>query len=332
MDAIGTSVANLYDTHARELGLRWLAGRDGAGRKVAVDPADGEAPAFVGYMNLVRPHAVQVLGTAECEHLASQPADALNDTVSRLLRLDPAAIIIADGVDCPPPLVQAAAELAVPLLWAAAPSGRVVTDLQHYLCERLARRHSMHGVLLEVLGVGVMLTGKSGVGKSELALELISRGHRLVADDAPDLRRVAPDTIEGSCPAALRDFMEVRGLGILNVRALFGDSAVKQHRPLRLVIRLEPMPDHSISPEQRLQGIRRTRNILGVEIPEVTLPVAAGHNLAVLVECTVRNHLLLIKGYDAVRDFTQRQESEMRSPSTPVDPAPPREIVNAKLP
>ena len=323
METAGTSVARLYEAHERELGLRWLAGREGAARRVDADPTEGEAPAFVGYMNLMRPHALQVLGTAECEHLATQPEAALRETLDKLLHLSPAAIIVADGVDCPRSLVEAAAAHAVPLLWAAAASGRVVTDLQHYLCERLARRHSMHGVLLEVLGVGVMLTGKSGVGKSELALELISRGHRLVADDAPDLRRVAPDTIEGSCPAALRDFMEVRGLGILNVRALFGDSAVKQHRPLRLIIRLEPMHEQSISPEQRLQGIRRTRNILGVEVPEVTLPVAAGHNLAVLVECTVRNHLLLMKGYDAVRDFTQRQENEMQAPSPVPGIAPP---------
>ena len=316
MAGAGPSVASLYQAHERELGLRWLAARENADRLLDSDPADTEAPAFVGYMNLVRPHALQVLGTAECEHLVAQPESALADTLGRLFGLEPAAVIVADGVDCPSRLLAAAVAGGVPLLWAAAPAGRVVTDLQHHLCERLVRRHSMHGVLLEVLGVGVMLTGRSGVGKSELALELISRGHRLVADDAPDLRRIAPDTVEGSCPAALRDFMEVRGLGIINVRALFGDSAVKQHRPLRLIIRLEPMHDQAITPEQRLQGIRRARTILGVDIPEVTLPVAAGHNLAVLVECTVRNHLLLMKGYDAVRDFMQRQQSEMQDPGS----------------
>ena len=309
------SVASLYTSHERELGLRWLAGRDGAERHFDCDPADREAPAFVGYMNLVRPHALQVLGSAECEHLVTQSETARTETLAKLFELDPAGIVVADGVDCPPALLEAAASARVPLLWAAAPAARIVTDLQHHLCERLARRHSMHGVLLEVLGVGVMLTGKSGVGKSELALELISRGHRLVADDAPDLRRIAADTVEGSCPPALRDFMEVRGLGIINIRALFGDSAIKQHRPLRLIIRLQPLANDTISPEQRLQGIRRTRDVLGVDIPEVTLPVAAGHNLAVLVECTVRNHLLLMKGYDAVHDFVQRQQDEMQLPA-----------------
>ncbi len=324
MAAAGISVASLYASHKSELGLRWLAAREGANRELDCYPADREAPAFVGYMNLVRPHALQVLGRAECEHLEKQTPAAAAETLERLLELDPAAIVVADGVDCPPALLEAANRAGVPLLWASAPAARVVTDLQQLLCERLARRHTMHGVLLEVLGVGVMLTGKSGVGKSELALELISRGHRLVADDAPDLRRIAADTVEGSCPAALRDFMEVRGLGIINVRALFGDSAIKQHRPLRLIIRLEPMNNGAISPEQRLQGLRRTCNVLGVEIPEVTLPVAAGHNLAVLVECTVRNHLLLMKGYDAVRDFMQRQQDEMQAAhATPPEDAEP---------
>lgn len=307
------TIASIYEAHERDLGLRWLAGRAHAGSPIYSSSAEAEGPAFVGYMSLVRPHLVQVLGTAECEHLAAQDAPTLQSTIDRLLDLSPACIIVADGVDCPAALAASARSRETPLLWAAGGAGRVVTDMQHFLSERLARRHSMHGVMLEVLGVGVLLTGKPGVGKSELALELVSRSHRLVADDAPDLRRVAPDTIEGSCPPELQDFMEVRGLGILNVRGLFGDSSVKQHCPLRLIIHIEAMDDGAISPEQRLTGIRRSCDVLGVAIPEVTLPVAPGHNLAVLVECTVRNHLLLAKGYDAVSDFMDRQQKAIQA-------------------
>jgi HPr kinase/phosphorylase len=175
----------------------------------------------------------------------------------------------------------------------------------------------VHGVFIEVMGVGVLLAGRPGVGKSELALELVGRGHRLIADDAPEFSLVAPDTVEGSCPAALRDFMEVRGLGIVNVRALFGESAVKPRRTLRLVINLAVMDGKDYTPEERLQGIRSVRDVLGVPIPQVSLPVAPGHNMGVLVECTVRNFILSMKGYDAAEDFADRQNRIMRGEEIP---------------
>jgi HPr kinase/phosphorylase len=164
---------------------------------------------------------------------------------------------------------------------------------------------------MEVMGTGVLITGPSSIGKSELALELLSRGHRLIADDATEFARRAPDILNGTCPEMLRDFLEVRGLGILNVRAMFGDSAIKRNRNLRLIVKLQEMEE--AEEMDRLHGSKRMHNIQEVEIPEITLPVGPGRNLAVLLEAAVRNHILNTKGYDASQAFIERQKRRLES-------------------
>ena len=155
--------------------------------------------------------------------------------------------------------------------------------------------------------MGVLLSGDAAVGKSELALALISRGHRLIADDAPEFAQLAPDILNGTCPPLLRDFLEVRGLGILNVRAMFGDSAVRRKKDLHLIIHLKKMSDRELTRIDRLEGSHSVRSIQGVSVPEFTLPVAPGRNLAILVEAAVRHHALRLRGYDAGIDFAERQ-------------------------
>ena len=169
----------------------------------------------------------------------------------------------------------------------------------------------VHGDLLEVLGLGVLITGASGTGKSELALELISRGHRLIADDAPELCRIAGDIIEGRCPPHLQGFLEVRGLGILNIRRLFGDSAITLNKPVQLIIHLVRAGEAGGADEFRLQGTRGYRRILDVPIPEISLPIAPGRNLAVLVECAVRDYLQRLQGYLADQDLAERLHREI---------------------
>jgi len=159
-----------------------------------------------------------------------------------------------------------------------------------------------------VLGMGVLLTGDPAVGKSELALDLITRGSRLVADDAPEFTRIAPDIVSGTCPPLLREFLEVRGLGILNIRAMFGDSSIKRQKYLRLIVHLKRMSADQISSMDRLSGTHANLDVLGVSIPHVTVPVAPGRNLSVLVESAVRNHLLRLKGYDATEVLIERQQ------------------------
>jgi len=307
------TVDALFARHVKRLELEWISSRDAGSRVLEADESMPWPANLVGHMNLVRPHQVQVVGRSETEYL-----EALEETEARrvciaLIESRPACIILAGKHPAPKALVSTACAAGVALLSSPVASATVVQAFQHDLARRFARRHTMHGVFIEVMGVGVLITGDAGIGKSELALELISRGHRLVADDSPDFYLTAPGILEGACPPALQDFMEVRGLGIVNVRELFGDGSVKRDRNLGLIIRLEVLDEAGLMPEERLEGIRRVREILDVTVPEYTLPVAPGRNLSVLVECTVRNHLLLNKGYDAAKQFSDRQHREMHN-------------------
>lgn len=312
------SLAVLVERLGDRLGLALAQrGAEGPDSPIELGASDAHPSALVGHMNLIRPNRVQVLGGAELAYLKGLAPVTLAPVLQSLLDANPLCLVLADALEPPDFLSKAAVESAVPLVLARADSHQVVQEFGYRLSRHFARRESVHGVFIEVMGVGVLLAGQAGVGKSELALELVSRGHRLVADDAPEFARVAPDAVEGSCPPALRDFMEVRGLGIVNVRALFGDSAVKPHRSLRLVINLMVMGDRTLSPDERLDGIRGVRHVAGVEIPEVTLPVAPGHNMAVLVESTVRNFILSMKGYDAAADLDERQNAIMRGEDIP---------------
>lgn len=171
---------------------------------------------------------------------------------------------------------------------------------------------SLHGVFLDILGLGVLITGASGIGKSELALELLSRGHKLVADDAPEFERTEDHQLIGRAPELLKNFLEVRGLGILDVRAMFGARAIRRKRPLELVIRLAPPAEGGLPHRDRLSGSRSERDILGVRIPEICLPVMPGHNLSVLVEAACRDHKLRRRGYVAAEAFERRQASKLR--------------------
>lgn len=168
---------------------------------------------------------------------------------------------------------------------------------------------TLHGVLMEIMGQGVLLSGGSGAGKSELALELLGRGHRLVADDAPLFTRLADGELEGCCEPVLQDFLEVRGLGVVNVRRLFGDAAVAASARLRLVLHLEWMQPDRLNQVDRLRPNQDIMEVLGVAVPRITLPVAPGRPLATLGEVAVRNHILSLQGYDATLEFTRRQQA-----------------------
>lgn len=262
----------------------------------------------VGHLNLIHPNRIQVLGPAEMNYLEQLRGDTRAEHLRRIFAAPPACLVVSDGLPVGAELSGPAEAAAVPLFSSPLADYKIISHLQYYLSNSLADRLTLHGVFMEVLGIGVLITGKSGVGKSELALELISRNHRLIADDAPEFRRTAPDILNGSCPPELSGFLEVRGLGVLDVRAMFGDSVIKPNKNLRLIIHLQQMSGEELAAIDRLQGNRQRQTILEVEVPQITLPVAPGHNLAVLVEGAVRNHILLLKGYNAAQSFIERQQ------------------------
>jgi HPr kinase/phosphorylase len=194
-------------------------------------------------------------------------------------------------------------------------SPQLMDVLSHYLKQAVAETTNLHGVFMEVQGFGVLIKGSPAIGKSELALELISRGHRLIADDIVDFYRISPERVEGRCPALLQDFLEVRGLGILNIRALFGDNAVKPTKPLDLIIELALADVLKPQILDRLNAKTQLEHILEVAISKVIIPIAAGRNIAVLVEVAVRNHMLLLRGINATQQFSKRQKLMMQKES-----------------
>jgi HPr kinase/phosphorylase len=227
-----------------------------------------------------------------------------------LCQAAPPAIIVADGLPILDELRDACEKTGTPLFSSARSCSAVIDQLRHYLARKLADTTSLHGVFMDVLGMGVMITGDSGSGKSELALELISRGHGLVADDVVELTRVAPNVIEGRCPGILRDFLEVRGLGLLNIRTIFGETASRRKMRLKLIVHLHrQQPGGADTP--RLPFEAQTQEILGVNIRKVNIPVAAGRNLAVLLEAAVRNTILQFRGIDSLDEFIARQQEEV---------------------
>ena len=304
-------IQSLYKALQEKLGLVWLSGEQYKEKPVHTSSETSQEVSLVGHLNLIIQHRVQVLGHKELEYLDSLKKNSRKDAISQLFSEPTTLVVISKGLPPPTDLEAAAVASQTPLLSSELPSQEVIENLQHYLTNYFADKITLHGVFMEVLGTGVLITGDSSIGKSELALELLTRGHRLIADDATEFSRLAPDTLLGTCPEMLRDFLEVRGLGILNVRAMFGASAIKQHRNLRLIVVLQDIED-AIQMD-RLHGSRQIRKIQEVNIPEITLPVGPGRNLAVLLEVAVRNHILNAKGYDASQAFIERQKRRLEN-------------------
>lgn len=292
---------------ASKIDLNWVAGSEDPERPLhEVDV--NEHATLIGHLNLIHNNIIQVIGKTECDYLNSLDDDFRNSTLTQLFTNKTVAIILADDLPVPDLLCEYANKYNVPVLSCKVNSNDVVDTARYYLNKLFSIREIMHGVFMEVLGTGVLITGESSVGKSELALELISRGHRLVADDAPEFTRIGPDILDGRSPGILQGFMEVRGLGVLNIREMYGDNAIKINKYLRLIIHMEKMNDDNISHFSRLTGRSRVQTILDVEIPVTLIPVAPGRNLAVIVEAAVRNHILRDNGFDACQQLIDLQQ------------------------
>ncbi len=302
------SVQRLFDDNHERTGLTWLAGRQGGNRMLTGEAALKPTIGQVGHMNFIHPFRIQILGAAELAYLRGLPQDELHASIQRLYTLELVAIVVANGESVPERLIDLCNAHHIVLFTSPQPSPHLVDMFRLYLSRVLAESTTLHGVFLDVLEMGVLITGASAIGKSELALELISRGNGLVADDIVELYRISPDTIEGRCPAVLRDFLEVRGIGILNIRTIFGETAVRPRKLLKLLVHLEDHSNEAFADLDRLRVDATYHEVLGVPIRKVTIPVAAGRNLAVLVEAAVRNFVLNQRGIDSTKEFIERQQ------------------------
>jgi HPr kinase/phosphorylase len=302
------SINQLYEDNREKLLLNWLSS-DQADRYIELKVANNYGADVVGHINIIHPERLQVMGQAEYEWAMRIGAKRFGQLSLELLSARPPAVIVADSLPPPEALIDACNSTGTPLFVTPKTCSAVIDMLRIYLSSRLADTINLHGVFMDVLGMGVMITGDSGVGKSELALELISRGHGLVADDVVEMARIAPSTVEGRCPGMLRDFLEVRGLGLLNIRTIFGETASRRKMKLKLIVHLQKVVVGVDAPRLPLDA--QTQEVLGVPVRKVVIPVAAGRNLAVLLEAAVRNTILQLRGIDSMQDFMDRQQRMM---------------------
>ncbi|GAB3679904.1 HPr(Ser) kinase/phosphatase [Salinisphaera aquimarina] len=309
------AVETVFNRLRSSLGLHWPEGGGGTAT-LGATRLDGRRVPMVGYLNFIHPPQVQVIGEPEIAYLESIGDDQLSHVLERVTAGATKLVVIADGRVLRKEVRAAFDGAGIAVFETAATAHRSAYRLRHFLGEALARQITVHGVFLEVLSIGLLLTGDSGVGKSELALELVNRGHRLVADDAPEFALLGPDDLNGGCPPVLQDFLEVRGLGILNIRAMFGEAAIKRRKQLGLIIRLVRPKSGVLDAPDRLAGTRTIQRLLDVEIPEITLPVAVGHNLSVLVEAACRDHLLRMQGQYSDEEFALRQHKAIQEPTS----------------
>ena len=298
----------LYEDNREKLLLNWAVGTL-SDRRIEIKVSSNYGADVVGHINIIHPERLQVMGQAEYEWALRIGERRFLHQFGELLANQPPAVIVADGLTPPPGLLDACAATDTPVILSPKPCSAVIDLLRIYLAARLADTVNLHGVFMDVLGMGVLITGDSGVGKSELALELISRGHGLVADDVVEMARIAPTTIEGRCPGMLRDFLEVRGLGLLNIRTIFGETASRRKMKLKLIVHLQKTSSGADAPRLPLDA--QTQEVLGVPVRKVVIPVAAGRNLAVLLEAAVRNTILQLRGIDSMQDFMDRQQRMM---------------------
>lgn len=301
-----TSVSRLFEQVGERLELTHICGT--LDRTLSVSEERVWPAELIGHLNLIHPERLQIVGMAEIAWARRQTANRLARYVEEILSARPPAMIVADGCEVPATFQRKCEQADVALFRSVQPAASVVDQLRLYLSREMAERTALHGVFMDVLGLGVFITGDSGAGKSELALELISRGHGLVADDVVEFSRIAPTVLEGRCPELLKNYLEVRGIGILNIRTIFGETACRRKMRLKLVIYLQRRQPGEGDPT-RLPIEQDTMEILGVAVPKMVIPVAAGRNIAVLLEAAVRTTILQLRGIDTTQEFIARQRA-----------------------
>ena len=307
------SAEALFEEFRAPLRWEWIAGHAHPERRfdeAAVQSARSSAD-LVGYLNYIHPYRVQIVGRREVAYLSDVSAEDQERRIQRIVTLEPPMVIVADAQAPPDRLVAMCDRADIPLFVTQEYAGHVIDVVRGYLGNLFAERTTRHGVFMDILGLGVLITGESGLGKSELGLELISRGHGLVADDAVDVYRVSQTALEGRCPELLMNLLEVRGIGLLDIKAIFGETAVRRKMRLKLIVHL--VRKETMEREfERLPYEPLFEGILDTPVRKVVIAVDAGRNLAVLVEAAVRNSILQLRGIDTYKEFVERHEKAMR--------------------
>jgi HPr kinase/phosphorylase len=315
------TVADLLDGRCEAVGLTLevLGGAAGSDRVIANPHIQKTGLALAGFDEYLQPARILVFGESEVRYLEGLSADDRSRAIAAVCSHDIPCVMITGGWMPPPELVAAATQHAIPLLRTTVATPVAIARIGAVLDDALAVRKVVHGVLLDILGLGVLITGESGMGKSECALDLVVRGHRLVADDTVDVRCRGESEIIGTCPELTRHHMEVRGLGIINISDLFGVAATRLSKRIELVVQLErwnPQREYD-----RLGIEEKTYELFQVKIPVIHMPVAPGRSLAILVEVAARNQLLRARGLNAARDLARRLERQLQDADADGDEA-----------
>jgi len=303
------TIRELLAEQGKAAKMHLLAGEKGLNRYIDHPRMQKPSLAFAGYIEHLSDYRLQVIGQTELSYLATRSEAEQKQVVDAVFELRMAGVIITRGAPPPDIIIEAAKRTDTPLLVSDYPSSTFMTNMMLFLSHRLAPVVFQHGVYMDIFGLGVLITGASGIGKSEIGLELISRGHRLIADDMVEFSRESPQVAVGRSPDALRYHMEIRGLGILNIRDLYGAAAITDTKRLSLMVELVPW-DH-VAPEDRVLGEEGEADILEVLIPRVPIPIRSGRSLAVLIEVATRNQLLKQRGIHSGEDFVQSLQNRI---------------------
>ncbi len=306
---ISITVKDILQDSKHKLQLKIFTGTSGVQKKIFIPQIQKPGLALTGYTSNLHPGRVQVLGNSEIDYLEHLPHQKIKKIAQQICQVDIACFVVANHKKPPEALRQECEKKKIPILLTPLPTSTLIQRLTRCLEEKLTETTTIHGVLLDVFGVGTLLTGKSGIGKSECALEMIMKGHRLVADDMILISKKPPNRLYGSGSDLLKYHMEIRGLGIINIKDLFGVAAVRDQKMIELVIE---MVEWNQKEEYERVGIdQKFHEILGIELPFVKLPVRSGRSLTSIIEVASRNHLLKLKGYYSAQEFQDKLTQEL---------------------
>jgi HPr kinase/phosphorylase len=292
-----------------DLRLELLAGESGVDRKIVSSRIQKPGLALAGFTEHIHKDRLQVFGNTELSYLATLTQTDQRQRVQALFRLPISCLIVTKNLPVSEMILREANDAQMPLLRSSHLSSSFIDNVEQFLQEALTASTSVHGVLIDVIGVGILILGKSGIGKSELALDLVTRGHRLVADDIVDLKRKAGGSVYGSGSEIIQHHMEVRGIGIINIKDLFGVSAVRDRKKVETVIELVDWDDHA--DYDRLGIDERNFSVLDTQVPLLVIPVRPGRNMGTIVEVAARNHLLKLQGHHSALEFQEKLSKQI---------------------